>query len=231
MLYFLFLFLNATPSLNNSNKRSKHLYQSDHVVISIGLLPFQYRSQYCVSILFCVVCLHMLQLASHELLPFTRASGASFIGIFSSQKFWLSRDLLLFELRKWFPEKRDGIDAVHFLGHIRRLFWNQSAILPFYQMGVPADLYDKVAVSSARSLIVGRLRMRQLRCISHGVQVFLMTADPLIIQWIVGLTFFIFQFHSAFFFFSKTLGTSNFMRRVNSKLTIVIQTTSKPYRT
>ena len=102
--------------------------------------------------------------------------------------------------KKWFPEKHDGIDAVQFLGHIRRLFWNQSAILPFYQMGVPADLYDKVAVSSARSLIVGLLRMRQLRCISHGVQVFLMTADPLIIQWIVGLTFLLSIF--ILFFFS-----------------------------
>lgn len=193
-------------------------------------IVFVLNAVLCINFVLCNV-LYMLQLASHELLPTTRASGASFIGIFSSQKFWLSRDLLLFKLRKWFPEKHDGIDAVQFLGHIRRLFWNQSAILPFYQMGVPADLYDKVAVSSARSLIVGLLRMRQLRCISHGVQVFLMTADLLIIQWIVGLTFLLSIF-ILFFFFSKTLGKSNFMRRVsNKKLTIVIQTTSEPYRT
>ena len=137
-----FFFLMRDPPLNTSNNRSKHLYikaitslfpyRSFVFPISIVVL-FLYWSQYCLSILFCLVRLYMLQLVLHELLLITRASGASFIGIFSSQKFWLSRDLLLFELRKWFPEKHYGIDAIHFLGHIRRSFWNQSATLPFYQ--------------------------------------------------------------------------------------------------
>ena len=127
-----FFFLMRDPPLNTSNNRSKHLYQSDHVVISISVFCLSNIDRRIVFVLIAVLFINFVLFSAfvhvavglilHELLLITRASGATFIGIFSSQKFWLSRDLLLFELRKWFPEKHYGIDAIHFLGHIRRSF-------------------------------------------------------------------------------------------------------------
>ena len=145
--------------------------------------------------------LYMLQLASHELLRITRASGASFIGIFSSQKFWLSSHLLLFELRKWFPEKHYGIDAIHFLGHIRHSFEIKVQLCPSIKIGVSSGPEWQGSSIFRPEPIRLAPAYASAQCISHAVQVYLMTVDPLIIQWIVSLTFFLSIFIPFFFFF------------------------------
>ena len=179
------------PPLNTSNNRSKHLYQSDHVVISISVFCLSNIDRRIVFVLIAVLFINFVLFSAfvHVAVGF-----AWIVTYHQGKRSIIHWDLFISEIlvitwpsSVWTKEMVSRETLWYRCDTLSRAFQAfflkskcNSALLS--KLGFPADLYDKVAVSSARSLLVWLLRMRQLRCISHGVQVFIMTVEPLIIQ-------------------------------------------------